>query len=83
MDSQHTIRKGIPTAFADIWRWAKEWEQLHARIAPHFARPQPRREEALTGVATLRLVIGTSIPLKSICKDDFFPSNNSRLRFPF
>ncbi|GHO72045.1 hypothetical protein KSC_109370 [Ktedonobacter sp. SOSP1-52] len=32
-----------PTTFLDIWRWGQELKQLHARIAPHFARPEPRR----------------------------------------
>jgi SRSO17 transposase len=31
------------TTFADIWRWGQELERLHARIAPRFARPEPRR----------------------------------------
>jgi SRSO17 transposase len=47
MDSQHTTRKDITTAFADICRWAKELEQLHGRIAPHFARPEPGRRALL------------------------------------
>ncbi|HEU5382868.1 MAG TPA: transposase [Ktedonobacteraceae bacterium] len=29
--------------FTDVWKWGQELERLHTRIAPHFARPQPRR----------------------------------------
>src|SRR5712664_3269971 len=43
MLSQHTTREEATTTFTDVWRWAKALEQLHARIAPHFARPEPRR----------------------------------------
>jgi SRSO17 transposase len=31
------------TTIADVVRWAHELARLHARIAPHFARPEPRR----------------------------------------
>ncbi|HLZ63060.1 MAG TPA: IS701 family transposase [Ktedonosporobacter sp.] len=34
---------GSPTTFLDVWRWGQELEHLHARIAPHFVRPEPRR----------------------------------------
>lgn len=29
--------------FVDVWRWGQELERFHARIAPRFARPEPRR----------------------------------------
>ncbi|GHO58159.1 hypothetical protein KSB_66340 [Ktedonobacter robiniae] len=32
----------LPT-FLDAWRWGQELQLLHARIAPHFVRPEPRR----------------------------------------
>jgi hypothetical protein len=31
------------TTAADVCRWAQELFHLHARIAPRFARPEPRR----------------------------------------
>src|SRR5712691_4820412 len=31
------------TTAVSIYRWAWELERLHARIAPRFARPEPRR----------------------------------------
>lgn len=34
---------GVKTTFTDVWRWGQELERLHARIAPHFTRPEPRR----------------------------------------
>ena len=34
---------GTKTTFIDVWRWGQELERLHARIAPRFARPEPRR----------------------------------------
>ncbi|WP_236030948.1 hypothetical protein [Ktedonospora formicarum] len=34
---------GSPTTFLDIWWWRQELKQLHARIAPYFARTEPRR----------------------------------------
>jgi len=34
---------GIQTTVGDIWRWVQALEHLHARIAPRFARPEPRR----------------------------------------
>lgn len=34
---------GAKTTFVDVWKWGQELERLHARIAPRFARPEPRR----------------------------------------
>src|SRR5438270_2680914 len=34
---------GAKTTFVEVWKWGKELECLHARIAPRFARPEPRR----------------------------------------
>jgi SRSO17 transposase len=41
--SQYTIPEGAQTTFVEVWRWGQELERLHARIAPRFARPEPRR----------------------------------------
>src|SRR6266436_2527106 len=41
--SEHIISEESTTTVADVWRWAETLEKLHARIAPHFARPEPRR----------------------------------------
>src|SRR5256885_7320834 len=40
---QHTIPCGSKTTASDICRWAQALARLHARIAPRFARPEPRR----------------------------------------
>src|SRR3982750_4427126 len=39
----HTTFTGPQTTAFDVVRWARELAQLHARIAPRFARPEPRR----------------------------------------
>ncbi|HEU5380662.1 MAG TPA: IS701 family transposase [Ktedonobacteraceae bacterium] len=40
---QQIFAGGPKTTFAEVWRWGQELEHLHARIAPRFARPEPRR----------------------------------------
>jgi SRSO17 transposase len=40
---QHTMNYGEKTTSADIGRWVQSLFVLHARIAPRFARPEPRR----------------------------------------
>ena len=40
---QHITPVGAQTTFVDVWSWGQELERLHARIAPRFARPEPRR----------------------------------------
>ena len=39
----HTTPAEMETTFTQVWRWAQELERLHARIAPRFVRPEPRR----------------------------------------
>jgi SRSO17 transposase len=34
---------GARITFVEVWRWGQELERLHARIAPRFVRPEPRR----------------------------------------
>ncbi|MBV9229023.1 MAG: hypothetical protein JOZ18_06890 [Chloroflexi bacterium] len=34
---------GTKTTFVDVWKWGQELQRLHARIAPRFARLEPRR----------------------------------------
>lgn len=46
---------GVQTTFVEIWRWDQELERLHARIAPRFARPEPRRR----ALAFLKGIIST------------------------
>jgi SRSO17 transposase len=41
--SQHTIPLGTRTTLKDIVHWEQALRRLHARIAPRFARPEPRR----------------------------------------
>jgi SRSO17 transposase len=41
--SQHTTPVGTATTVLDVVRWAEDLARLHARIAPRFARPEPRR----------------------------------------
>ena len=40
---QHTIPMGTRTTLRDVVQWEQALRQLHARIAPRFARPEPRR----------------------------------------
>ena len=41
--SQQITPVGAQTTFVEVWKWGQELERLHARIAPRFARPEPRR----------------------------------------
>jgi len=41
--AHHTTPTEMETTFLEVWRWAQELEHLHARIAPRFVRPEPRR----------------------------------------
>jgi SRSO17 transposase len=38
-----TIPQAVQTTMAEVVQWSHELARLHARIAPHFARPEPRR----------------------------------------
>src|SRR5713101_8281627 len=38
-----TISQEPKTTVSDVVRWTQELDRLHARIAPRFARPEPRR----------------------------------------
>src|SRR5437763_17138495 len=40
---QHTTLLGSRTTPSEVCRWAQALTRLHARIAPRFARPEPRR----------------------------------------
>jgi SRSO17 transposase len=40
--SNHTTSTETQTTVLDVVRWAQELARLHARIAPRFARPEPR-----------------------------------------
>lgn len=40
---QHSTLTGIKTTPADVCRWAQALLCLHARLAPRFTRPEPRR----------------------------------------
>ena len=39
----HTLPQQTKTTLTDVVQWTQELEHLHARIAPRFARPEPRR----------------------------------------
>lgn len=39
----HTTLTGQATTPADVYRWVQGLFRLHARLAPRFARPEPRR----------------------------------------
>ena len=39
---QHTTPRGSRTTLSDVCCWAQALTHLHARIAPRFARPEPR-----------------------------------------
>ena len=45
--NQHTIPLGTTTTLKDIVHWEQALRRLHARIAPRFARPEPRRRALL------------------------------------
>jgi SRSO17 transposase len=38
-----TIPQAVQTTMAEVVHWSHELARLHACIAPHFARPEPRR----------------------------------------
>ncbi len=40
---QHTTPRGARTTPSEVCGWAQALTRLHSRIAPHFARPEPRR----------------------------------------
>jgi SRSO17 transposase len=40
---QHITPVDMKTTPSQVVRWAQALTHLHARIAPHFARPEPRR----------------------------------------
>src|SRR6266704_4143302 len=40
---QNTIPPEAKTTVTEVARWAQALARLHARIAPRFARPEPRR----------------------------------------
>ena len=40
---KHTTLTGTRTTPADVCRWVQTLFHLHTRIAPRFARPEPRR----------------------------------------
>src|SRR5690242_2050119 len=44
---QYSIQSGTKTTATDVCRWAQALFQLHARLAPRFARPEPRRRTLL------------------------------------
>src|SRR5205085_9841555 len=52
---QHITPVGAQTTFIEVWRWGQELERLHARIAPRFARPEPRRRT----LAYLKVIVGS------------------------
>jgi hypothetical protein len=53
---QQSIFPTAETTLSDIGRWVQALEHLHARIAPRFARPEPRRR----ALAYLRGILSSS-----------------------
>ncbi len=53
--SQLITPMGAKTTFVDVWLWGQELERLHARIAPRFTRPEPRRR----ALAYLKGIVST------------------------
>ena len=45
--SQHITLSGLKTTPTHVASWAYELTQLHHRLAPRFARPEPRRRALL------------------------------------
>jgi SRSO17 transposase len=58
--ASHTIPQATKTAITDVMGWSQELERLHARIAPYFARPEPR----LRALAYLQAIL-SDIPRKN------------------
>ncbi len=56
----HTTDKEIRPSLQEIGRWPLALSQLHQRLAPYFARPEPRQHALLYLQA-----IGSSIPRKN------------------
>jgi SRSO17 transposase len=54
--AQQISPMGNTTTFIEVWRWGQELERLHTRIAPHFARPEPRRR----ALAFLKGIVSTT-----------------------
>src|SRR5579871_6850856 len=52
---QHITPVGAQTTCVDVWKWGQELERLHTRLAPRFARPQPRRRT----LAYLKGIVGS------------------------
>lgn len=42
-DDSFSLPQEAQTTITDVVQWSEELARLHARIAPHFARPEPRR----------------------------------------
>src|SRR5947209_19877109 len=42
-NSQQTTFNGTKTTTSHVLQWTQALTHLHARIAPYFARPEPRR----------------------------------------
>ncbi len=56
----HTTDKEMRPSLQEIGRWPLALSQLHQRLAPYFARPEPRQHALLYLQA-----IGSSIPRKN------------------
>jgi SRSO17 transposase len=56
----HTIPQKTQTTIIDVVRWSQVLERLHTRIAPYFARPEPR----LRALAYLQAIL-SEIPRKN------------------
>jgi hypothetical protein len=44
---KHITLPGLKTTINDVVRWANELRLIHARIAPYFARSEPRHRSLL------------------------------------
>lgn len=53
---QRIISAGAKTTFVEVWKWGQELQRLHARIAPRFARLEPRRR----ALAYLQGIVSTA-----------------------
>ena len=68
---KHTTFTGTRTTFTDVCRWVQTLFALHARIAPRFARPEPRRPRRAPGVL-LDLATGPGTPGLSLSHLAYF-----------
>jgi hypothetical protein len=77
-----TIAQETKTAVTDVMRWTQELDRLHARIAPRFARPEPRRRALafLHGILSHTSHVCYCMQLQLLLSTAFFNKTSANLR---